>query len=132
MQIWTQVPAAVEEMVGSKWEQDDVLPLNGTPEEVRQLREKMLLQRAALKAKKKEKKIGTLPAALKDDAAALSAAAVAGTSGTSNDIAVGGFLLRRWRCEGSGQLFMHPLWLNWLDNIDLCPCKAFSRSLLQI
>ncbi len=61
-----QVPAAVEELVGGKWAQEDVLPLNGTPEEVQQLREHMLLQRAAAKAKKERKKAGKLQAASGD------------------------------------------------------------------
>ena len=60
------MPAAVEELVGGKWAQEDVLPLNGTPEEVQQLREHMLLQRAAAKAKKERKKAGKLQAAAVD------------------------------------------------------------------
>ncbi len=63
---FAQVPAAVEELVGGKWAQEDVLPLNGTPEEVQQLREHMLLQRAAAKAKKERKKAGKLQAAAVD------------------------------------------------------------------
>lgn len=51
-----QVPAAVEELVGGKWAPEDVLPLNGMPEEVQRLREQMLLQRAAAKAKKEKKR----------------------------------------------------------------------------
>ncbi|CAL8469337.1 g8878 [Coccomyxa elongata] len=61
-----EVPAAVEELVGGKWAQEDVLPLNGAPEEVQQLREHMLLQRAAAKAKKERKKAGKLQAASGD------------------------------------------------------------------
>ncbi|KAL0044635.1 hypothetical protein WJX82_003672 [Trebouxia sp. C0006] len=51
-----QVPVAVEEHVGQTWAAIDVLPLNGTVEEVEQLREAMLAKRAAIKAKKKDKK----------------------------------------------------------------------------
>ena len=51
-----QIPQAVEEHVGQKWTADDVIPLNGTVEEVEQLREAMLARRAALKSKKKDKK----------------------------------------------------------------------------
>lgn len=50
-----QIPQAVEEHVGQKWAADDVLPLNGTVEEVEQLRDAMLARRAAIKAKKGKK-----------------------------------------------------------------------------
>ena len=51
-----QVPAAVEELVGGPWAPEDVLPLNGAPEEVRALREALIASRAAAAAKKAEKK----------------------------------------------------------------------------
>ena len=49
------MPQAVEEHVGQRWTAEDVLPLNGTVEEVEQLREAMLAKRAALKSKKDKK-----------------------------------------------------------------------------
>lgn len=79
------MPAAVEELVGGKWEQEDVLPLNGTPEEVRQLRDMMLLQRAAAKAKKGKKKIGTAEVAADGSGAAV----VGSSSGNGNGNAAG-------------------------------------------
>lgn len=51
-----QVPAAVEELLGASWKQEDLLPLNGSPQEVAALRERMLLTRAAAKAKKSRKR----------------------------------------------------------------------------
>ena len=51
-----QIPQAVEEHVGQKWSAADIIPLNGTVEEVEQLREGMFARRAALKARKKDKK----------------------------------------------------------------------------
>ena len=53
-----QVPQAVEEHIGSKWTADDLLPVNGTDEEVEALREAVLKSRAAAKALKLEKKAG--------------------------------------------------------------------------
>lgn len=47
-----QIPQAVEEHIGQKWATNDVIPLNGTVEEVEQLRDAMLARRAAVKAKK--------------------------------------------------------------------------------
>ena len=49
--------------MGGKWATEDVLPLNGTPEEVQHLREQMLLARAAARAKKEKKKAGKVAAA---------------------------------------------------------------------
>lgn len=63
MSVLPQVPSAVEELVGGKWATEDVLPLNGTPEEVQHLREQMLLARAAARAKKEKKKAGKVAAA---------------------------------------------------------------------
>ena len=58
---------AVEEHVGQTWAAEDVLPLNGTIEEVEQLREAMLAKRAAIKAKKKDKKASkVLPTGLSE------------------------------------------------------------------
>ena len=50
-----QIPQAVEEHMGQKWATNDVIPLNGTVEEVEQLRDAMLARRAAVKAKKGKK-----------------------------------------------------------------------------
>ncbi len=54
--MWGQVPAAVEELLGARWEQADLLPLNASAQEVSALRERMLLARAAAKAKKSRKR----------------------------------------------------------------------------
>lgn len=51
-----QVPQAVEEHVGQTWSSIDLMPINGTVEEVDQLREAMLTKRAAVKAKKHSQK----------------------------------------------------------------------------
>ena len=53
-----QVPQAVEEHIGSKWTATDLLPVNGTEEEVEALREAVLKSRAAAKAARLEKKAG--------------------------------------------------------------------------
>ncbi len=53
-----QVPQAVEEHIGSKWTAADLLPVNGTEEEVEALREAVLKSRAAAKALRLEKKAG--------------------------------------------------------------------------
>lgn len=50
-----QIPQAVEEHIGQKWAANDVIPLNGTVEEVEQLRDAMVARRAAVKAKKGKK-----------------------------------------------------------------------------
>ena len=52
MHACAQVPTAVEELLGGKWAQEDLLPLNGSAQEVHVLRERMLLARAAAKARK--------------------------------------------------------------------------------
>lgn len=57
--------------MGGRWAPEDVLPLNGTPEEVQHLREQMLLQRAAVRAKKEKKKAGKIAS---ENAAAVVAA----------------------------------------------------------
>ena len=46
----------MEEHVGSKWTAGDLLPVNGTEEEVEALREAVLKSRAAAKAVRLEKK----------------------------------------------------------------------------
>ncbi len=46
----------MEEHIGSKWIADDLLPVNGTEEEVEALREAVLKSRAAAKAVRLEKK----------------------------------------------------------------------------
>lgn len=51
-----QVPSAVEELLGGKWKREDLLPLNGSAPEVQALRERMLLARAAAKARKEVKR----------------------------------------------------------------------------
>ena len=50
-----QIPQAVQEHIGQKWAVSDVIPLNGTVEEVEQLRDTMFTRRAAVKAKKGKK-----------------------------------------------------------------------------
>ena len=50
-----QIPQAVEEHIGQEWAANDVIPLNGTVEEVEQLRDAMLARRATVKAKKGKK-----------------------------------------------------------------------------
>ena len=57
-----QVPQAVEEHVGQQWIAEDLVPLNGTVEEVEQLREAMLERRAVLRAKRKGKKASKVSA----------------------------------------------------------------------
>jgi Rtf2 RING-finger len=52
-----QCPAAVEDHVGYAYDKADVLPLNGTQEEVAALKEALLERRAAAKAKKAKKKL---------------------------------------------------------------------------
>lgn len=51
-----QCPAAVEEHIGYKFDKADVLPINGSPEEVAALRDALLEKRTAAKAKKGKKK----------------------------------------------------------------------------
>ena len=51
-----QVPAAVEDLIGSNWTAPDVLPINGSEEDVEALREALLLSRAAAKAARISKK----------------------------------------------------------------------------
>lgn len=58
-----QIPQAVEEHVGQKWTSEDLIPINGTVEEVEQLRDAMLARRAALKSKKKDKQAAKAAAA---------------------------------------------------------------------
>lgn len=69
-----QIPSAVEEVVGGPWAPEDLLPLNGTRAEVQELRESMLQQRAAVKAKKDKKKGGKIGAAAVEAAIAGAAA----------------------------------------------------------
>jgi len=69
-----QIPSAVEEVVGSKWAHEDVMPLNGTPAEVQELREKVMQQRAAIRASKDKKKGAKISAAAVE--AAIASAAV--------------------------------------------------------
>lgn len=52
----SQVPAAVEDLMGCKWTAADVLPINGSEEDVEALREALLLTRAAAKAARISKK----------------------------------------------------------------------------
>ena len=84
-----QVPAAVEELVGGRWAPEDVLPLNGAPEEVRALREALIASRAAAAAKKAEKKRrnGKHAAAAPVDAAASTGAAEAASNGAAAGVA---------------------------------------------
>jgi len=79
-----QVPAAVEEHVGGPWAPEDVLPLNGAREEVFALREALQASRAAVAARKAEKKKRCgkrLPADV--------AAAVAGAAAPADGAAAG-------------------------------------------
>jgi hypothetical protein len=50
--------AAVEEMAGGPWQPEDVLPINGTAEQIEEFRGAMLAKRAAAKAKKLNGKNG--------------------------------------------------------------------------
>lgn len=61
-----QIPQAVEEHVGQKWTSEDVVPLNGTVDEVEQLRDAMLARRAAIKAKKGKKAAKAVAAGLSE------------------------------------------------------------------
>lgn len=56
------MPQAAEEHVGQKWTQADLMAINGSVEEVEQLREAMLTKRAAVKAKKQTKKANKIAA----------------------------------------------------------------------
>ena len=71
-----QIPSAVEEVVGGRWAPESVQPLNGTPAEVQELRERMMQQRAAGKAKKDRKKGAKISAAAVEAAIASAAADV--------------------------------------------------------
>ena len=62
-----QIPQAVEEHIGQKWTAEDIVPLNGTVEEVEQLRDAMLARRAAIKAKKGKKAAKAIAAGLSED-----------------------------------------------------------------
>ena len=76
-----QIPSAVEEVIGGKWRHEDMLPLNGTAAEVQELRERMMAQRAAAKAKK-DKKMGAKICAAAVEAAIAGAAADALPNGS--------------------------------------------------
>jgi hypothetical protein len=82
----SQCPTAVEEHVGYKWAPSELLPLNGTVEEVAALRDALLEQRAAVKAKKASKKKGT---GVENAAAISDPRLVAGKSGLGSDEAHG-------------------------------------------
>ena len=60
--------------MGAKWAPEDVMPLNGTPAEVQELRERMMQQRAAGKVKKDKKKGAKISAAAVEAAIAGAAA----------------------------------------------------------
>ncbi|CAD7695046.1 unnamed protein product, partial [Ostreobium quekettii] len=51
-----EFPQVVEDLVGEKWEAEDVIPINGTEEEVDVLRERMIKRRQAAKGKKGRKR----------------------------------------------------------------------------
>ena len=68
-----QIPSAVEEVVGGKLRHEDMMPLNGAAAEVQELRERMMAQRAAAKAKK-DKKMGAKISAAAVEAAIARAA----------------------------------------------------------
>ena len=63
-----QIPQAVEEHIGQNWTVDDIIPLNGTVEEVEQLREAMFAKRAVIKSKRKDKKAAKVSATGLSDA----------------------------------------------------------------
>ena len=50
-----QVPAAVEDLIGSAWAQEDILPLNPPAEEAALLREVLFARRVAARARKSKK-----------------------------------------------------------------------------
>ena len=60
--------------MGNSWAAEDVLPLNGTPREVQALREQVMQQRAAVRAKKDKRKGAKLSAAAVEAAIAGAAA----------------------------------------------------------
>ncbi len=60
--------------MGGSWAAEDVLPLNGTPQEVQALREQVMQQRAAIRAKKDRKKGAKISAAAVEAAIAGAAA----------------------------------------------------------
>ena len=66
--------------MGGSWAAEDVLPLNGTLQEVQALREQVMQQRAAIRAKKDRKKGAKISAAAVE-AAIASAAADAAPNG---------------------------------------------------
>ncbi len=82
-----QIPSAVEEVVGAKWAPEDLMPLNGTPAEVQELRERMMQQRAAVKSKKDKKKVAKISAAAVE--AAIASAAADALPNSSNGAANG-------------------------------------------
>ena len=82
-----QIPSAVEEVVGAKWAPEDLMPLNGTPAEVQELRERMMQQRAAVKSKKDKKKGAKISAAAVE--AAIASAAADALPSSSNGAANG-------------------------------------------
>lgn len=53
------MPAAVKDLIGGTWQLRDTLPLNGGEEEVRALREALLVSRAQETAAKAAKKVRT-------------------------------------------------------------------------
>lgn len=79
-----QIPSAVEEVVGSKWAHEDVMPLNGTPAEVQELREKVMQQRAAIRASKDKKKGAKISAAAVEAAIASAAVETKGSKAAAN------------------------------------------------
>ena len=60
--------------MGGAWAAEDVLPLNGTPKEVQALREQVMQQRVAVRAKKDKKKGAKISAAAVEAAIAGAAA----------------------------------------------------------
>ena len=78
-----QAPAAVEDLIGCKWSAADVLPINGSEEDVEALREALLLSRAAAKAARLSRKVKPGKAAVAPavaPGASLATDAVAGIS----------------------------------------------------
>ena len=81
---FAQAPAAVEELAGGRWAAEDLLPLNGSAQEVAALRERMLLARAAAKRRKDKRKAGAVGAAEELGASGIPAAAAAAAASASS------------------------------------------------
>ncbi len=83
-------------MVSGKWTHEDILPLNGTAAEVQELRERMMAQRVAAKAKKGKKTGAKISAAAVEEAIAGAAAGAMpnGSKARTNGVYEGESMLR--------------------------------------